>query len=89
MMVGEDASAAGAFPEPWVDPAAFMYEEAGFTRTAVLNDPASMVRLQIDVRVRRRILQEHFGLWFIIQNLVGSGGAMDQSFNLKALVRTP
>ena len=84
-----DAFAAIALPEPWVDPAAWMYETSGELLTDTLLKPDSIHRLHIDVKVMRRMLQQARTLVMIIECLAGSAGAFNWFASFKCLLRIP
>jgi len=89
MVVTDDALTAAAVPEPWIDPASFMWEDAGTHLMSNRNDGTQILKLDIDVRVKRRMPQVSNSLAFIIDNLAGSGTTLDFNLNLKVLLRLP
>ena len=89
IVVTDDALVAGAVPEPWADPAPWMWEDTGLFETDSANDGSQYHRLVIDVRVKRRMPQAEHSLVMVLENLAASGTGLDFHLNLKALVRVP
>ena len=84
-----DAVGAGGIPDPWADATNWMYEDGGWIRTSVVNDPASVVSIPIDVRVNRRLPQERVSLFSVLENLPASTAALASYQVLKVLLRIP
>jgi len=89
IVVHGDAFAAGAVPDPWADPAQWMWEDSGYFETDGLSNPAHIQRIRVDVRVKRRMPQDNSHLVFVSEVQSGSGAGMDFHLNLKCLVRVP
>ena len=84
--LNEDAIGDLATPDPWVDPANWMWEKSGWIRAINLNDGTHNVRFDIDVKVSRKMLQAARELAFIFVNLTASGTALKIMLAIKALV---
>ena len=89
VVVTDDAMAAGAVPDPFADPASWLWESSGALITDSTTKPDSGVVIPIDVRSRRRLRQEDMSLAFVIENLAGSGADMTIFQHLKVLLRVP
>ena len=85
--MGDDAFVAGAFPDPWADPAQWMYENAGRIEGDVVN--RGTTRLDIDIKVSRRLPEAHTRLVVILENLAGSADVLEHFQSWKALLWVP
>ena len=84
-----DALSAGAPPDPWADETNWLWEKSGWFRTDVVNSPGSEMRLEVDVRVGRKLPQARASLVLVMENLAGSGNALTWFEVLKVLIRQP
>ena len=86
IVVDEDARVAGAVPDPWTDPAAWMWERTGWLYTSNVADITQAERFHVDIKTGRKLPQSHSALILVIENLSGSTTGFDYFVGLKALV---
>ena len=89
IVVDAEAVAAGGIPDPWADPAAWMWEDAYELISSASAEPANIIHIPLDIRVRRRMPQERNSLLFVFDNLVGSSGSVSAFISVKCLLRIP
>ena len=89
IIVTDDALQAGAVPDPWVDPASWMWEHADMLRVSNSDSGSQYMRLAIDVKVQRRLPQIENSLAMVFDNSSFSGASFEFFLNLKVLVRVP
>ena len=84
--LNDDAADALATPEPWEDPANWLFEKAGFVRMTDVNDGSQYGRFAIDSKSRRRLPQADRSLVAIMRNDSSSSVSLDYYLSIKALV---
>ena len=84
--MNEDQVSAGAVPDPWADPANWMFEKAGWVHSSVLQDQAQTVHVPIDVKTQRRLPQADRSLVAIFENNSNSAISVEYFLSAKVLV---
>ena len=87
--LNEDAGDALVIPEPYADPASWMYERSSWTSTSSIQDSAQFQRFEFDTAVMRKMPQLERSLIGIMENLAGSGTTVNYFLAIKVLVHVP
>ena len=87
IVINDDAADALVVPEPWADPAAWLYERTGFFRVSSTNDGAQYDRIYFDGRASRHLRQANRSVVAILDNLAGSGTSLNYMLSAKVLVK--
>ena len=87
--INEDAGDALVIPDPYADPAAWMFERSGWVRTSNIDERQQMYHIAFDTSVMRKLPQLERSLLAIMENEPGSAGNINYFLSIKCLVHVP
>jgi len=87
IVLNDDAVDAAAVPDPWADPANWLYEKSGWISHTNNNDSAQWLRFEIDVKGQRKLPQAARSVVTIMENLSGSASSLEYFQAIKVLVQ--
>ena len=87
--LNDDATDALAVPEPWIDPANWLYEWSDWLIVDSVTDSAQMSRVRVDGRAKRKLPQLTRSVIAVMDNRSLSGTSLAYYFSGKVLVSLP
>ena len=84
--LNDDATDALAVPDPWVDPANWLWEWSDLLQTNDLNDGSQYSRVRIDSSAKRKLPQLTRSVVAILENRSISGASLAYYIAAKVLV---